>query len=106
TLWQNISLGLAMNQNGNALTTENREYIKRPYRGIPDELWQEMWAWARETKNTGGNIKNVNQPFAARMNAIPLQCKRRITEHAYEEALRLFEATHSIGLAEGVLELL
>ncbi len=106
TLWQNISLGLAMNQNGNALTTENREYIKRPYRGIPDELWQEMWAWARETKNTGGNIKNVNQPFAARMNAIPLQCKRRITEHAYEEALRLFEATHSIGLAEGVLDLL
>ncbi len=102
TLWQNISFGMAMNESGNALTTENREYIKRPYRGIPDELWQEMWAWAVETKNTGGNIKSANQTFAAKMNAIPLPYKKRITDHAYEEALRLFEATHSIGLAESV----
>jgi fructose-bisphosphate aldolase class II len=102
TLWQNIAFGLAMNQNGNAITTENREYIKRPYRGIPDELWQEMLSWAVETKNTGGNIKNANQPFAAKMNAIPLMYKKRISDHAYEEALRLFEATRSAGLAESV----
>ena len=102
TLWQNIAFGLAMNQNGNAITTENREYIKRPYRGIPDELWQEMSSWAVETKNTGGNIKNANQPFAAKMNAIPLVYKKRISDHAYEEALRLFEATRSAGLAESV----
>lgn len=106
TLWQNISLGLAMNQNGNAITTENRDYIKRPYRGIPDELWREMSVWALETRNTGGNIKNVNKPFAARMNCIPLPYKKRITDHAYEEAVRLFEATHSLGLAESVWELM
>ena len=102
TLWQNIAFGLAMNQNGNAVTTENREYIKRPYRGIPDELWQEMMAWAVDTKNTGGNIKNTNKPFAAKLNAIPQACKKRISDHAYEEALRLFEATRSAGLAESV----
>lgn len=106
TLWQNIAFGLAMNQNGNAITTENRDYIKRPYRGIPDELWQEMWQWAIETKNTGGNIKNANLSFVAKLNAIPIQYKQRITDHAYEEALRLFEATHSIGLADTVWELL
>ena len=106
TLWQNISFGLAMNQNGNALTTENREYIKRPYRGIPDELWREMCAWAVETKNTGGNIKNANKVFAARFNALPLAYKRRTTEHSYEESIRLFEATHSIGLADTVWEIL
>jgi len=106
TLWQNISLGLAMNQNGNAITTENRDYIKRPYRGIPDELWREMSVWALETRNTGGNIKNVNKPFAAKMNCIPLPYKKRITDHAYEEAVRLFEATHSLGLAESVWELM
>ncbi len=104
TLWQNISFGLAMNQNGNALTTENREYIKRSYRGIPDELWEEMRVWAVETKNTGGNIKNANKGFAARMNAIPPAYKKRISDHAYEEALRLFEATHSIGLGESVFD--
>lgn len=102
TLWQNISLGVAMNQNGNAITTENKEYIKRPYRGIPDELWDEIMKWAVETKNTGGNIKNANKPFAAQFNALPLRYKQRITEHAFEEALRLFEATQSIGLADEV----
>ncbi len=106
TLWQNISFGLAMNQNGNAITTENREYIKRPYRGIPDELWQEMWAWAVETKNTGGNIKNANKAFTAKLNSLPGCYKRRVTDHAYEEAVRLFEATRSIGLAEAVWSLL
>lgn len=106
TLWQNISFGLAMNQNGNAITNEKKEYLKRPYRGLPDELWQEMWAWATQTGNTGGNIKNANIAFAAKMNAIPLAFKRRITEHAYEEAVRLFEATHSIGLAESVWDFL
>jgi fructose/tagatose bisphosphate aldolase len=102
TLWQNISFGIAMNQNGNAITTENREYIKRPYRGVSDELWQEMMAWAAETKNTGGNIKNANKPFAAKFNALPACIKKRISDHAYEEAIRLFEATHSIGLADSV----
>jgi fructose-bisphosphate aldolase, class II len=104
TLWQNITFGLAMNQNGNAVTTENRDYIKRPYRGVSDELWKEMWGWAVETKNTGGNIKNMNKPFVSKLNALSASCKKRISEHAYEEALRLFEATHSIGIADSVWE--
>lgn len=106
TLWQNVSFGMAMNQNGNAITTENRDYIKRPYRGIPDELWQEMCAWAVETGNTGGNIKKANAAFAAKMNAIAGCYKKRITDHACEEALRLFEATRSIGLVDTVWELI
>jgi fructose/tagatose bisphosphate aldolase len=106
TLWQNISFGLAMNQNGNAITTEQREYVKRPYRGIPDELWHGIWAWAVETGNTGGNIKNANKSFMAQLNAIPQVYKRRISDHAYEEALRLFEATRSVELADTVFELL
>lgn len=105
TLWQNIAFGLAMNQNGNAVTTENREYIKRPYRGVPDELWQEMWKWAVETNSTGGNIKNANKPFAPQFNSLSTACKRRISEHAYEEAVRLFEATRSIGLADTVWDM-
>ena len=106
TFWQNISFGLAMNQNGNAITTENKEYIKRPYRGIPDELWEEMWDWAVQTGNTGGNIKKANKAFAPQLNALPEVYKDRITSQAYEEAVKLFEATHSIGLAPKVVEFL
>ena len=106
TLWQNIAFGLAMNQNGNCITTAAKEYIKRPYRGIPDELWQEIVKWSTETNNGGGNIKKANEPFAPLFNALPLAFKKRITEHCYEEAVRLFEATHSIGLADSVWELM
>jgi fructose/tagatose bisphosphate aldolase len=106
TLWQNIAFGLAMNQNGNCMTTEGQEYVKRPYRGIPDELWQEIVKWAAETKNGGGNIKKANLPFSPMFNAMPAEFKKRVTEHAYEEAVRLFEATHSIELADSVLEVL
>jgi fructose/tagatose bisphosphate aldolase len=102
TFWQNISFGLAMNSSGNAITTEDKGYVKRPYRGVPDELWNEMWAWAVETGNTGGNIKSANLAFAAKLHAVPAYCKERISAHAYEEAVRLFEATHSIGLADAV----
>lgn len=106
TLWQNIAFGLAMTQHGNAITNEKKEYLKQPYRGIPDELWKEMWAWAVETGNTGGDIKKMNEVFAPRFNAMPLPFKRRITDHVYEESVRLFEATQSVGLAETVWELL
>ncbi len=104
TFWQNISFGLAMNQNGNALTTENREYVKRPYRGLPDELWADMWAWCVETGNIGGNVKKANKPFAARINAVADCYKERISRQGCEEAVRLFEATHSFGLADAVWE--
>ena len=93
TFWQNIAFGLAMNQSGNCITTQDKEYVKRPYRGIPDELWQEIVAWAAKTDNSGGNIKKANAPFSAFFNVLPTVYKKRITEHAYEEAIRLFEAT-------------
>lgn len=103
TLWQNVAFGMAMN-NGNAITTEDRQYVKRPYRGIPDELWQEIVKWGVETKNTGGDIKKANKVFAPIFNSLPLEFKKRISEHAFEEAVRLFEATHSIGIADSVWE--
>jgi hypothetical protein len=106
TFWQNISFGLAMNQNGNALTTPEKHYIKRSYRGIPDELWAEMWKWAEETGNTGGNIKKANKAFVDQLNAVGKEFKERITLQAYEEAIRLFEATNSAGLAREVIGLL
>jgi fructose-bisphosphate aldolase class II len=106
TFWQNISFGLAMNQHGNAITTPEKRYIKSPYRGVPDDLWNRMWKWAEETKNTGGDIKKANKVFAPDMNALAVEYKERITRQAHEEAIRLFEATNSVGLAETVISLL
>lgn len=106
TFWQNISFGLAMNQSGNAITTPEKHYIKRPYRGVPDQLWENMWKWAEETGNTGGNIKKANKAFADQLNAVTEECRERINVQACEEAIRLFEATNSAGLAGEVIALL
>ncbi|UCG11544.1 MAG: class II fructose-bisphosphate aldolase [Deltaproteobacteria bacterium] len=106
TFWQNISFGLAMNQNGNAITTPEKHYVKRPYRGIPDELWEKMWQWAEETDNTGGNIKKANKAFSAELNAVAPKYQERVTKQTCEEAIRLFEATNSAGLADEVVALL
>ena len=104
TFWQNIAFGIAMDFNGNAITNEGKSYVRRPYRGVSDELWEEMWAWAVETGNTGGNIKKANKQFSDRFNTLDEPYKRRITVHVYEEAIRLFEATKSIMLADKVWE--
>ena len=106
TFWQNVSFGLAMNQNGNAITTPEKHYIKRPYRGLPDELWERMWHWAEETGNTGGNIKKANLAFVEEINAVPKDCKERVSAQTLEEAIRFFEATNSAGLAAEVTALL
>ena len=98
--------GLAMNQHGNAITTPEKKYIKRSYRGFSNELWEKIWAWAEETGNTGGNIKKANKAFSDELNAVSEEHRGRITVQAYEEAIRLFEATNSAGLAGEVIALL
>jgi fructose/tagatose bisphosphate aldolase len=104
TLWQNISFGTAMDPSYNAITTPDKGYIYRSYRGVPEELWQRMWQWAVETGNIGGNIKKANKFFAKDFNALNDKIKHRVAGHAYEVAINLFEATNSIGLADKVLE--
>jgi len=106
TFWQNISFGIGMDANGNAITDEEKNYTKRPYRGVPDDLWKEIEKWAKKTGNTGGNIKKANKAFADKFNALDKKYKDRITAQAYEEAIRLFEATNSIFLADEVFKYL
>jgi len=106
TFWQNITFGIAMDENGNALTTPEKGYITRSYRGIPDSLWEEIWRWAVETGNVGGNIKKANKVFADALNSIDDVYKNRITSQAYEEAIKLFEAANAIYLAPKVMEYL
>jgi hypothetical protein len=71
---------------------------------VPAELWEDMWKWAQETGNTGGNIKKANKVFADKFNQLDEKYRNRITVQAYEEAIRLYEATNSYGLADKVSE--
>jgi len=104
TFWQNIAFGTAMDFQGNAITLPDKTYVKRSYRGIPDELWEQIVQWSKETGNIGGNIKKANKVFADQFNGLDERYKQRITVHTFEEAIRLFEATNSIQLSDKVPE--
>ncbi|MBF0552514.1 MAG: class II fructose-bisphosphate aldolase [Deltaproteobacteria bacterium] len=104
TFWQNISFGMGMNSSGNAITNAQKEYTKRPYRGVSDALWVEMWDWAVKTGATGGDIKKANMVFAPQFNVLAQEYKERITLQVFEEAVKLFEATNSAGLGPKVIE--
>ena len=60
----------------------------------------------RRPATLGGNIKKANKAFADELNAVGKEFKERITLQAYEEAIRLFEATNSAGLAGEVIAIL
>jgi len=85
--------------NGNALQTENRDYIKRPIAafrrcGGNDEMGLR--------DKTPRNIKNAKRSFSP--CSTPSARIQEGVSTRYEEAVRLFEATHSIGIADSVWE--
>ncbi len=106
TLWQNIYLGLKMDENSNVVYDENGDYVKLDDRGIPTELWNEITAWAKETGNTGGNIKKANKPFREKLWNIAPEYKERVTKVTYEWATKLFKALRSVGSGKKVADYL
>jgi len=106
TLWQNIVFGLEMDPvSGNALI-ENGSYIKRPDKGIPAALWEELVAWAdaQEYPRNSGNYKKANLPFHYLIMGLPEEYRKRIVDETEAWALRFFEAFNSIGTGSKVID--
>jgi fructose/tagatose bisphosphate aldolase len=106
TLWQNIFLGIKMDESSNAILDDKGEYIKLDDRGIPTELWKEMVAWGEETGNSGGNIKKANKPFKGKIANVAPRYKERINRDTCEWATKLFKALRSVGSGKKVVEYL
>jgi len=66
TALQMIGWGVKVNDFGNAIM-ENGEFAKVSGKGVPDELWAEMTAYADANDIKGGNYKKLNLPFERRM---------------------------------------
>jgi fructose-bisphosphate aldolase class II len=99
TLWQNVVFGLETDpESGNAVI-DNGSYVKRPDRGIPEDLWREIVAWAdsKGYSRSSGDYKKANLPFSSMIMSLAPEYINRILDKTEEWALRFFDAFNSVG---------
>ena len=109
TALQMITWGVKVNEYGNAILDENGEFVKEPDKGVTQELWEEMVAYAKEKGLKGGNYKKLNLPFENKLLAQPAEIRERmakgVEDFVYELLTDVFYAADTAPLGiEAILE--
>ncbi|MBW2063984.1 MAG: class II fructose-bisphosphate aldolase [Deltaproteobacteria bacterium] len=109
TALQMIAWGVEVNEYGNAVMDENGELIKLPDKGVTEELWSEMVAYARERGLKGGDYKKLNLPFENKLHGQPREIRERmvkgVEDFVFDLLVNVFNARDSAPLAiDAVLE--
>jgi fructose/tagatose bisphosphate aldolase len=109
TALQMISWGVEVNDYGNAVLDSGGNFNKISGRGVTDELWAEMVAYAKEHGLSGGNFKKLNLPFENKMLGQSAEVRERsvqaVEEFVYHLLTEVFGATDSATLAiQAILE--
>ena len=106
TLWQNIVLGLKMEQETGNAVIEGDSYVKEKDRGITEGLWREVVAWADDQgmNRKSGDYKKANKPFHDRVMSLPEPVQERIVAETEEWACRYIKAFKAEGLADVLME--
>ncbi|MCF8092796.1 MAG: class II fructose-bisphosphate aldolase [Desulfotignum sp.] len=81
TALQMISWGVQVNDYGNAILDTDGNFIKQPDKGVDENIWQQMLAYAGNHGLTGGNFKKLNAPFENRFMAQPKDIRDRMTSN-------------------------
>jgi fructose-bisphosphate aldolase, class II len=79
TALQMISWGLKVNDYGNAILDNEGNFIKQLDKGVDENMWQQMLAYAKDHDLTGGNFKKLNAPFENRFLAQSREIRDRMT---------------------------
>ena len=79
TALQMISWGVEVNDYGNAIL-DNGRFIKKQDRGVSEEAWAQMLAYAAKNDLTGGNFKKLNLPFESILLAQPKEIRDRMAK--------------------------
>ncbi|MDR1514431.1 MAG: class II fructose-bisphosphate aldolase [Synergistaceae bacterium] len=106
TLFQNVVFGIKMDPGTGNAVTEGGSYIKESDRGVSDELWREMVAYAdgKGWSRKSGDYKRLNLPFHDKILAEPGHIVGRIVDEAADWGRRFIKAFGSEGASERVLE--
>ena len=96
TALQMISWGFEVNDYGNAIL-DNGNFIKQKDRGVSDNMWARMQAYAKANNLKGGDFKKLNLPFESKLLAQPKEIRDRMAKDVenfvYGLLTRVFNAT-------------
>ena len=109
TALQMISWGLEVNDYGNAILDDSGNFIKLKDRGVTDEMWMEMVAYAQAHELKGGNYKKLNLPFENKLQGQSQTIRERMVKGVetfiYNMLVNVFNAQDSAPLAiKAILE--
>ena len=80
TALQMISWGLEVNDYGNAILDENGNFKKVQGKGVTEEIWAEIVAYAESKGYKKGDYKNLNLQFDTRLHAQPREIRERMVQ--------------------------
>lgn len=89
TALQMISWGLEVNDYGNAIQDQNKNFIKVKDQGVTEELWTKMLEYAAQKGIKGGNFKKLNLPFENKILCQPEEVRTRMAKRVEEFTYRL-----------------
>jgi fructose-bisphosphate aldolase class II len=89
TALQMISWGLEVNDYGNAQLDANGNFIKVKGKGMTEELWAEMVAFAESKGWKKGDYKSLNLPFENKLLAQPKVIRERMAKRVEEFAFKI-----------------
>jgi fructose-bisphosphate aldolase, class II len=84
TALQMVSWGVEVNDYGNAILDGNGNFIKVKGRGMSEEMWAEMAAYADSKGYRKGDYKNLNLPFENKFLAQPREIRERMAKDVEE----------------------
>ncbi len=107
TALQMITWGVKVNDYGNAQLDENGDFIKMQDKGVTENLWTEMTAYAKEKGLKGGNYKKLNLPFENKLLGQPADVRERMTkgveDFIYNLLVNVFSAQDTAPQAIGAI---
>ena len=109
TALQMITWGVKVNDYGNAELDEKGDFVKVSDKGVSDELWAEMTAYAQEKGLKGGDYKKLNLPFENKLMSMPTAIRERaaknVEDFVYNLLANVFNATDTAPLGiEAILK--
>ncbi|MGE4297937.1 MAG: class II fructose-bisphosphate aldolase [Desulfovibrionaceae bacterium] len=103
TALQMISWGVKVNEYGNAIMDADGAFIKVPDKGVTNDLWAEMVAYAADKGWKGGNYKKLNLPFENKLcgqaAAVRARMAKDVEAFVYDLLVNVFNAQGTAPIA-------